>query len=51
MEDKIKNKNGKLEKTNKKEKMEKLHNKDKKVSALILYCHYISIYVRSTMQY
>ena len=51
MEDKIKNKNGKLEKTNKKEKMEKLHKKDKKVSALRLYCHYISIHVRSTMQY
>ena len=51
MEDKIKSKNGKLEKTNKKEKMEKLHKKDKKVSALRLYCHYISIHVRSTMQY
>ena len=51
MEDKIKSKNGKLVKTNKKEKMEKLHKKDKKVSALRLYCHYISIHVRSTMQY
>ena len=51
MEDKIKSKNEKLEKTNKKEKMEKLHKKDKKVCALRLYCHYISIHVRSTMQY
>ena len=51
MEDKIKSKNENLEKTNKKEKMEKLHKKDRKVSALRLYCHYISIHVRSTMQY
>ena len=42
MEEKIKSKKNDKEKKGK---------KDKKVSALKLYCHYVSIHIRSTMQY